>query len=151
VPSQVAESIGIPQATFVESVKMDGTGKVVAKRIIEGGFQNDETAHSLCHFINPTGIPPGNLLLSGAIKARNLKITTFGIADIGLGTEKIGIDGSPTIVAKVVNIVSERPPITMSEGHNEAALVGSLIANYKKGWQCFRKKRGSREERDRAA
>ncbi len=55
------------------------------------------------------------------------------MTDIGLGTEKIGINGSPTIVAKVVNIVSERPPITMSEGHNEAALVESLIANFKKG------------------
>jgi hypothetical protein len=43
------------------------------------------------------------------------KITTFGIDDIGLGTEKIGINGSPTIVAKVVNIISERPPVTMAE------------------------------------
>ena len=90
--------------------------------------------------LTPTGIPPRKPSLGGAIKARNLKITTFGIADIGLGTEKIGIDGSPTIVAKVVNIVSERPPITMSEGHNEASLVGSLIANYKKGGNVFGKK-----------
>ena len=39
VPSQVAESMGIPQATFVESVKPDGKGNVIAKRIIEGGYQ----------------------------------------------------------------------------------------------------------------
>ncbi len=140
VPSQVAESIGIPQATFVESVKMDGTGKVVAKRIIEGGFQMMKLPIPCVISLTPTGIPPRKPSLSGAIKARSLKITTFGIADIGLGTEKIGIDGSPTIVAKVVNIVSERPPITMSEGHNEAALVGSLIANYKKGGNVFGKK-----------
>ena len=69
-----------------------------------------------------------------------MKITTFGIDDIGLGTEKIGINGSPTIVVKVVNIVSERPPITMSEGHNEAALVDSLIANFKKGGNVLEKK-----------
>jgi electron transfer flavoprotein alpha subunit len=140
VPSQVAESIGIPQATFVESVKMDGIGKVVAKRIIEGGFQMMKLPIPCVISLTPTGIPPRKPSLSGAIKARSLKITTFGIADIGLGTEKIGIDGSPTIVAKVVNIVSERPPITMSEGHNEAALVGSLIANYKKGGNVFGKK-----------
>jgi electron transfer flavoprotein alpha subunit len=140
VPSQVAESIGIPQATFVESVKMDGIGKVVAKRIIEGGFQMMKLPIPCVISLTPTGIPPRKPSLSGAIKARNMKITTFGIADIGLGTEKIGIDGSPTIVAKVVNIVSERPPITMSQGHNEAALVGSLIANYKKGGNVFGKK-----------
>jgi electron transfer flavoprotein alpha subunit len=140
VPSQVAESIGIPQATFVESVKMDGDGRVIAKRIIEGGFQMMSLPIPCVISLTPTGIPPRKPSLSGAIKARNLKITTFGIADIGLGTEKIGIDGSPTIVAKVVNIVSERPPITMSEGHSEAALVESLIANYKKGGNVFGKK-----------
>lgn len=83
--------------------------------------------------LTPTGIPPRKPSLSGAIKARNLKITTFGIDDIGLGTEKIGISGSPTIVAKVVNMASERPPIMMSEGQNETSMVDSLIANLKKG------------------
>jgi electron transfer flavoprotein alpha subunit len=140
VPSQVAENIGIPQATFVESVKPDGTGKVVAKRIIEGGYQELRLPMPCVISLTPTGIPPRKPSLSSAVKARNIKITTFGIDDIGLGTEKIGINGSPTIVVKVVNIVSERPPITMSEGHNEAALVDSLIANLKKGGNVLEKK-----------
>ena len=140
VPSQVAENIGIPQATFVESVKADGTGNVIAKRIIEGGYQILKLPMPCVISLTPTGIPPRKSSLSGAIKARSLGITTFGIEDIGLGTEKIGINGSPTIVVKVVNIVSERPPITMSEGHNEAALVDSLIANFKKGGNVLEKK-----------
>jgi electron transfer flavoprotein alpha subunit len=140
VPSQVAENIGIPQATFVESVKADGNGSVIAKRIIEGGYQMMKLPMPCLISLTPTGIPPRKPSLSGAIKARSLKITTFGIADIGLGTEKIGINGSPTIVAKVINIVSERPPITMSSGHNEAALVDSLIANFKKGGNVLEKK-----------
>jgi electron transfer flavoprotein alpha/beta subunit len=86
VPSQVAESIGIPQATFVESVKMDGNGNVVAKRIIEGGFQMMKLPIPCVISLTPTGIPPRKPSLSGAIKARNMQITTFGIADIGLGT-----------------------------------------------------------------
>jgi electron transfer flavoprotein alpha subunit len=140
VPSQVAENIGIPQATFVESVKPDGAGNVIAKRIIEGGYQMLKLPIPCVISLTPTGIPPRKPSLSGAIKARHLHITTFGIDDIGLGTEKIGINGSPTIVVKVVNIVSERPPITMSEGHNEAALVDSLIANFKKGGNVLEKK-----------
>ena len=140
VPSQVAENIGIPQATFVESAKPDGKGNVVAKRIIEGGYQMLKLPLPCVISLTPTGIPPRKPSLSGAIKARSLKITTFGIDDIGLGTEKIGINGSPTIVVKVVNIVSERPPITMSEGHNEATLVDSLIANLKKGGNVLEKK-----------
>jgi electron transfer flavoprotein alpha subunit len=140
VPSQVAEAIGIPQATFVESVKADGSGNVIAKRIIEGGYQMMKLPMPCVISLTPTGIPPRKPSLSGAIKARNLQITTFGIDDIGLGTEKIGINGSPTIVAKVVNMVSERPPITMSEGHNETTLVDSLIANLKKGGNVLVKK-----------
>jgi electron transfer flavoprotein alpha subunit len=140
VPSQVAENIGIPQATFVESVKPDGTGSVIARRIIEGGYQLIKLPMPCVISMTPTGIPPRKPSLSGAIKARTLQITTFGIDDIGLGTEKIGINGSPTIVAKVVNMVSERPPITMSEGHNEAALVDSLIANLIKGGKVLEKK-----------
>ena len=140
VPSQVAENMGIPQATFVESVKSDGTSSVIAKRIIEGGYQMMKLPMPCVISLTPTGIPPRKPSLSGAIKARNLKITTFGIDDIGLGTEKIGINGSPTIVAKVVNMVSERPPITMSEGHNEISLIDSLIANLKKGGNVLEKK-----------
>ncbi|MCK9207438.1 MAG: FAD-binding protein [Salinivirgaceae bacterium] len=140
VPSQVAENIGIPQATFVESIKADGTGNVIAKRIIEGGYQMMKLPMPCVISLTPTGIPPRKPSLSGAIKARNLNIATFGIDDIGLGTEKIGINGSPTIVAKVVDIVSDRPPITMSEGHNEHSLVDSLIDNLKKGRNEWEKK-----------
>jgi electron transfer flavoprotein alpha subunit len=140
VPSQVAENIGIPQATFVESVKADDNGNVIAKRIIEGGYQVLRLPMPCVISLTPTGIPPRKPSLSGAIKARSLKITTLGIDDIGLGTEKIGINGSPTIVVKVINIVSERAPITMSVGHNEAALVDSLILNFKKGGNVLEKK-----------
>jgi electron transfer flavoprotein alpha subunit len=140
VPSQVAENIGIPQATFVESLKADGAGNVIARRIIEGGYQLLRLPIPCVISLTPTGIPPRKPSLSGAIKARKLEITTFGIDQIGLGTEKIGINGSPTIVVKVVNIVSERPPVKMSEGHNEVALVESLIANLKKGGNVLEKK-----------
>ncbi len=150
VPSQVAENIGIPQATFVESVKSEGTTSVIAKRIIEGGYQMMKLPMPCVISLTPTGIPPRKPSLSGAIKARNLKITTFGIDDIGLGTEKIGINGSPTIVAKVINMVSERPPITLSEGHNEVALVDSLIANLKKGGNLLvKKEEAAKKEVDR--
>jgi electron transfer flavoprotein alpha subunit len=140
VPSQVAESLGIPQATFVESVKADGERNVIARRIIEGGYQMMKLPMPCAISLTPTGIPPRKPSLTGAIKARNADITVFGIADIGLGTEKIGLSGSPTIVSNVVNIVSERAPITMSVGHNESALVDSLIANIKKGGNVLEKK-----------
>jgi electron transfer flavoprotein alpha subunit len=140
VPSQVAENLGIPQATFVESVNADGNGNVIAKRIIEGGYQMMKLPMPCTISLTPTGIPPRKPSLTGAIKARNQAITVFGIDDIGLGTEKIGINGSPTIVNKVENIVSERAPVIMSVGNDDAALVDSLVSNFKKGKNVVVKK-----------
>jgi electron transfer flavoprotein alpha subunit len=140
VPSQVAENMGIPQATFIESIKDDGHGNVLVKRIIEGGYQMMRLPLPCVISLTPTGIPPRKPSLSGAIKARNINITTFGVDQIGLGTEKIGINGSPTIVSRVVNIVSERPPVAMAEGHNEVTLVDTLIEIFKKGGNVLEKK-----------
>jgi electron transfer flavoprotein alpha subunit len=140
VPSQVAGNLEIPQATFVEKVEADGKGNVIARRIIEGGYQMMKLPMPCVISLTPTGIPPRKPSLSGAIKARKATITVFGIADIGLSTDKIGISGSPTIVANVVNIVSERAPIIMSTGHTDATLVDNLISNFNKGSNVLEKK-----------
>jgi Electron transfer flavoprotein, alpha subunit len=145
VPSQVAENLGIPQATFVETVKPDGKGNVVARRIIEGGYQMLQLPLPCAVSLTPTGIPPRKPSLSGAIKARNASVTVLSVEDIGLGIEKIGLSGSPTIVANVTNIISERPPVLMSEGNNESDLVDSLIANFEKGGNVLEK----REEKEK--
>ncbi|EDZ62664.1 electron transfer flavoprotein, alpha subunit [Sulfurimonas gotlandica GD1] len=132
VPSQVAENMGIPQATFIEVAKLTDR-HIEAKRIIEGGYQMMRLPLPCTLSFTPTGISPRRVSLSGAVKARNVNVTVFNIDDINLSDEKIGLSGSPTIVAKVANIVSERAPIKMCEGHNEAELVSSLIENMKSG------------------
>jgi electron transfer flavoprotein alpha subunit len=146
VPSQVAENLGVPQATFVEKVTPVNSGeryavsgeqesvceKIVAKRIIEGGYQMLELPMPCVVSFTPTGIALRKPSLTGAIKARNAQITVLSIDDIGLGTEKIGLNGSPTIVAKVIDIVSERPPVALSEGHSVKEKVASLMQNMQK-------------------
>ncbi|VBB48578.1 Electron transfer flavoprotein alpha subunit [uncultured Paludibacter sp.] len=139
VPSQVAESMDIPQATFVESVKADGKGNVIAKRIIEGGYQMLNLPMPCTISLTPTGVPPRKPSLNGAIKARNTKVTVLNIDDIGLGTEKIGLSGSPTIVAAVANLVSERPPVVLSEGHSDKEVIDNFIDNFKKGGNVLEK------------
>ena len=146
VPSQVAEYLGIPQATFVESIKADGKGNIIAKRIIEGGYQMMKLPMPCTISIAPTGIPPRKPSLIGAIKARNSKVTVFSADDVKVDTTKVGINGSPTIVANVVNMVSERPPIMLATGHNETALVDSLIANIKGGGNVMGEKASTAEK-----
>ena len=137
VPSQVAEFMGIPQGTFIETADFID-GRVHAKRIIEGGYQMMSLPLPCAMSFTPTGIDPRRATLSGAIKARKAEIKMFSIEDVGLGTELIGIGvpgegGSPTIVSKVATIKSERAPAKMAEGHSETELVDSLLSQMAEG------------------
>jgi electron transfer flavoprotein alpha subunit len=132
VPSQVAENMDIPQATFIETANLID-GHIEAKRIIEGGYQMMRLPLPCTLSFTPTGIDPRRPALSGAVRARHTDITMFNIDDINLSDENIGLSGSPTIVAKVANIKSERAPAKMAEGSNETELVNSLLNNIKSG------------------
>ncbi len=132
VPSQVAQNLDIPQATFIEDVKYEDNS-VIAKRIIEGGFQILKLPKPCLLSLTPTGTPPRRANLKGVVKARNTKINILNIDDINLSDEKIGLSGSPTIVAKVVNIKSERAPVILSNGDNASLKVINLIQNIKSG------------------
>ncbi len=127
VPSQVAENMGIPQATFIETATLT-EGKVEAKRIIEGGYQMMRLPTPCALSFTPTGIPPRRASLSGTIKAKASRFTTFSIEDINLSDEKIGLSGSPTIVAKVTNIKSERAPAKMTEHGDVEAFIQSIAS-----------------------
>jgi len=132
IPSQVAENMGIPQATFIENVQYENE-HIIARRIIEGGYQILKLPKPCTLSLTPTGIPPRRPSLAGAVKARELKVTVLSIDDINLSDEKIGLSGSPTIVSKVANIKSDRAPVIFSGGETTAELVESLIKNIKKG------------------
>ena len=132
VPSQVEENMQIPQATFIEVANLID-GKIEAKRIIEGGYQMMQLLLPCALSFTPTGIAPRRATLSGAIKARNTDITVLNIDDVNLSDENIGLSGSPTIVAKVNNIKSERAPAKIAQGDNESELVDSLVSDMKEG------------------
>ena len=143
VPSQVAEALGIPQATFVERIEPNDDGTITARRIIEGGYQMLKLPMPCVISFTPTGIKPRKPSLIGAIKARRTTINMKTVDDIGMSAEAqqhIGINGSPTIVAGVENIESDRPPIVMCCGQNEEQLVDSLMDNIKKGGNKLEKK-----------
>jgi len=132
VPSQVAESLEIPQATFIETAELKER-YITARRIIEAGYQMMKLPVPCTLSFTPTGISPRRPSLSGAVKARNSEVTVLSVADINLDDKMIGLSGSPTIVAKVTNIKSERASVKMAEGHGESALVNSFIENMKAG------------------
>ncbi|MCL2596359.1 MAG: FAD-binding protein [Paludibacter sp.] len=143
VPSQVAESIGIPQATFVERVTSNDDGTITARRIIEGGYQMLKLPMPCLVSLTPTGVKPRKPSLIGAIKARFAKINVLTVDDIKMTEEQqklIGINGSPTIVAAIANIESDRPPVALATGQGEQQLVNSFISEWERGGNVMQTK-----------
>ena len=127
VPSQVAAHLGVAQATFVEKIQLQDGEYLIAKRIIEGGFQEMKLPLPCVVSITPTGVSLRKPSLYTTIKAKEKKITRLGIADNNLGVENIGISGSPTIVVKVVDMLSEHAAVRIMQGADEKEKVKKLL------------------------
>ncbi len=125
VPSQVAENLGIPQATFVENVEFCGNFLKV-RRMIEGGHQTLKLPVPCVVSIAPTAIPLRRPSLKGAINAREAKIEVWNLDQIGVSPDIVGLHGSPTVVAQVVNIERNRPPVIMIPEHDAEKLASKL-------------------------
>jgi len=126
VPSQVAENIGIPQATFVEHVEYCGSYLKV-RRMIEGGFQTLKVPIPCIISVAPTAIHARRPSLVGTIKSKQIQVETYTLDQIGLAPAAVGLAGSPTIVSKVVNIERSRGSVTMIEGKDLKEKSANLI------------------------
>ena len=147
VPSQVAENLGIPQATFVESVEYHGTFLKV-RRVIEGGHQTLKIPIPCIISVAPSSIPARRSSLVDTIRARQIKLEVFTLDQIGLTGEQVGLAGSPTIVAKAVSVERNRPPVTMLNGsrvEDTAAKLIDVLENVSKAQAAPKKEETSGE------
>lgn len=127
VPSQVAENLDIPQATFVEKVEFLGD-HVKVRRIIEGGYQILKLPVPCLISIAPTATPARHPSLAGAIRARNTKTEVWSLDQTDADSTVVGLTGSPTLVSKVVDIQKDRPPVNMIMGHTNRELTEGLVS-----------------------
>jgi electron transfer flavoprotein alpha subunit len=131
VPSQTAENLGIPQATFVEKVEFQGD-HVKVRRIIEGGNQTLRLPVPCLISIAPTATPARRPSLEGAIRARSAKVEVWTLEQTGADVSVVGLTGSPTLVAKVVDIQKNRPPVNMISGRTNPEIADGLAAEIEK-------------------
>ena len=100
VGPQLAESLNLPQITYVQKVEING-GKVKAERELEDGYEIIETGMpallTIVKEMNEARYPT----LQGIDKAYEAEVKTWKAADIGADENKIGLKASPTMVKKV--------------------------------------------------
>jgi len=150
VGPQVAEKLGLPQVTYVESILGIDDGKIVAKRRLEHGTETVEAPLPLVMTVNGSAAPcrPKNAkrvmkykyALTGseiaaapdapyakmAAAKDYLRIVEFSAADVDPDEKQLGLAGSPTKVKAIQNVVfqaKEAKKLTSSDRDIEDLMV----------------------------
>lgn len=135
VGPQLAERLGLPQVTYCEDFGIE-EGKVIARRIIEGGFQKVKVEMPVLVTIANSYHPLEYKSFRGAWRVQQLQrkkdeldkyIMTVNLDDIGADPERCGLKGSPTIVAKTDKVGELGGSCNMHEGKSVEELVRETV------------------------
>ncbi|MEM3713124.1 MAG: electron transfer flavoprotein subunit beta/FixA family protein [Thermoproteota archaeon] len=127
VGPELAEFLGIPQATFVEEFEVNDN-YVMVKRRIEGGFEKLRIVMPALLTILKNANEPRSTTFSGILKAVKKPVVTWSLEDIGAEVDKVGLAGSPTKIMNVEKISSQRKRILI-EGNDVEEIVNNLLRN----------------------
>lgn len=96
----IAQHLSIPQVTYVKEITDYKDGFLTVKKEVEDGVEilNVQLPAVLCML--KCDYEPRRPLIDGFIKAHNTEINTYGMEDIKLTQEEVGMKGSPTYVSK---------------------------------------------------
>ena len=129
VGPEVSEILKLPLITFARKIEILD-GKVRVERTLEEGYEvveaNLPCAISVTKEINE----PRFASMKGILKARKMEIPQWGVEDLELNPEEVGLEGSPTQVVKVFN-PPPRPKGEILEGETVEEKVNKLIEKLK--------------------
>lgn len=100
VGPQIAEHLGLPQISYVEDLKYDGKDLFTAKKALEDGYQIVEVEAPCLITALASGVKPRYMTVSGIVNAYKKEIEVWGFDNITVSESVIGLQGSPTRVAK---------------------------------------------------
>lgn len=128
VGPQVAERLGLPQATGCEAIS-DRDGSVEVRRVVEGGFERLGVPLPAVLTVAETGFEPRYATLPGRRRAVAADIQAWTAADIGVGTELAGLEASPTKVSHMRPVPVARTTCrVVGEGISLDELAAEMIA-----------------------
>lgn len=100
VGPQIAEHLGLPQVSYVESLEFDGKSRIVAKKATEEGFQKVEI-FTPCVLTAVTPVREARYMnVRGILEAYGKEVKLWNADNIEVSEEKLGMKGSPTKVFK---------------------------------------------------
>jgi electron transfer flavoprotein beta subunit len=96
----VAEQLGIPQATYAIEVAIDGR-KMQVKRVLEDRYETLEIRLPALISVVKQINEPRHPRLKNVMAAKKKPITVWGVADLDVKPNLIGLAGSPTGVVRI--------------------------------------------------
>lgn len=135
VGPQIAERLDLPQTSYCEDFRVEGD-KVMARRVIEGGYQWVKmampamitVANSYHHLEYKTirGARRVQMLLRNE-EEKNKVIKTITLDDVGADPTLCGLKGSPTIVAKTDKVAEIGGNCKVRQGEPIEHMVRDLL------------------------
>jgi len=99
----VAAWLGIPNVAYVGKVEDVKEGSITLRRMMEDGYDILELPTPCLMSVVKEINTPRVASLKGKMASKKAEIPKWNVADIGADKAKIGLGGSPTIVAKSFN------------------------------------------------
>lgn len=97
VGPQLAEKLGLPQATYVQELAIDENIFTV-KRALEDGFEMIKVRKPCLLTVTKELNKPRYMTIQGIYQVRNKEIKLWSIKDIDIDPSEVGLEASPTKV-----------------------------------------------------
>ncbi len=97
VGPQIAEHLGLPQASYVSELALE-PGAVVVKRVFEDGYQRIRLRLPCLLTCLKEMNKPRYMSVGGVFDAFRAEVKVWSLGDLGLAPASIGLKGSPTRV-----------------------------------------------------
>ncbi|MBN2588171.1 MAG: electron transfer flavoprotein subunit beta/FixA family protein [Candidatus Fermentibacteraceae bacterium] len=123
----IAASLDWPQITFVGRVRELTQDSITAERYVEGGCEVIRSSLPVVITVLKDANTPRLPSLRGKMKARKMEIPVWGMHDLGLSPDEVGLDGSPT---RVVRIMTPETSACGEIHRGEPGELAKLIADY---------------------
>ena len=118
VGPEIATFLNMPVVTMVKEIVEWGSEAWQVKASIENGYRLVKVRLPAVFTITRDLNEPRTLSFSGIIKARKKEITQWGVDDLGVPAETLGLKGSPTVVSNLSTTESKRE-VEMINGTRE--------------------------------
>jgi electron transfer flavoprotein beta subunit len=100
VGPQIAEHLDLPQVTYVEEVSYDGKKRLTVRKALEDGYQKLEVELPCLLTVLSSANKARYMSVKGIMEAFEKDIELWNFDCITVDEKKLGLNGSPTRVAK---------------------------------------------------